>query len=184
MEQTHFCGMKVGGLWWENILKMTVFWHAAPCILVQVNRSFRGVYCLHHQGDEENVGKFLPDYTAQHPRRQSSSDLPPWEHEISDADLVMHCESSGRVSFVICVRPVSIYHYVCSTEILLFMPPLLTTLYGVVHGSNMLICISSNSNSLSPWRKPDTIGVYFGTYRTHFRSNGLHTFWHNKIPFY
>jgi hypothetical protein len=30
-----------------------------------------------------NFGKLLPDYTAQHPRRQSSSYSPPWEPEIS-----------------------------------------------------------------------------------------------------
>jgi hypothetical protein len=30
-----------------------------------------------------NVGKLLPDYTEQHPKRQSSSYSPPWEPEIS-----------------------------------------------------------------------------------------------------
>jgi hypothetical protein len=30
-----------------------------------------------------NVGKLLPDYTAQQPRRQLSSYSPPWEPEIS-----------------------------------------------------------------------------------------------------
>jgi hypothetical protein len=30
--------------------KMTVFWDIAPCSLVKVDRRFRGVYCLHHQG--------------------------------------------------------------------------------------------------------------------------------------
>jgi hypothetical protein len=30
-----------------------------------------------------NVGKLLPDYTAQQPRRQTSSYSPPWEPEIS-----------------------------------------------------------------------------------------------------
>jgi hypothetical protein len=29
-----------------------------------------------------NIGKLLPHYTAQHPRRQSSSYSPPWEPEI------------------------------------------------------------------------------------------------------
>jgi hypothetical protein len=43
----------------------------------------------HHQPDDEgsknlwNVGKLLPDYTMQHPRRQSTSQSPPWEPEIS-----------------------------------------------------------------------------------------------------
>jgi hypothetical protein len=31
-------------------LKMTAFWDAAPFIIVKVDRRFRGVYCLHHQG--------------------------------------------------------------------------------------------------------------------------------------
>jgi hypothetical protein len=53
-------------------MKMTVFWVIAPCSLVEVYRRFRGTYCLHHQGDE---CKLLPDYTAQQPRRQPSSNL-------------------------------------------------------------------------------------------------------------
>jgi hypothetical protein len=31
-------------------MKMTVFWDAAPCNLVEVYRRFRGACCLHHQG--------------------------------------------------------------------------------------------------------------------------------------
>jgi hypothetical protein len=50
-------------------MKMAVFWDVAPCSLVEVYRRFRGACCLHHQGDEWNVCKILPDYTAQHPRR-------------------------------------------------------------------------------------------------------------------
>jgi hypothetical protein len=34
-----------------------------------------------------NVGKLLPDYAAQQPRRQSSSHSPPWEPEISHSIL-------------------------------------------------------------------------------------------------
>jgi hypothetical protein len=30
---------------------MTVLWDVAPCSLVDIYRRFRGVYCLHHQGD-------------------------------------------------------------------------------------------------------------------------------------
>jgi hypothetical protein len=33
-------------------LKMAVFWVVAPCRLLSVYRRFRGLYCLHHQGDE------------------------------------------------------------------------------------------------------------------------------------
>jgi hypothetical protein len=32
-------------------MKMTVFWDVAPCSLVEVDRRFRGAYCLHIQGD-------------------------------------------------------------------------------------------------------------------------------------
>jgi hypothetical protein len=31
--------------------KMVKLWVAAPCSLVEVYQSFRGSYCLHHQGD-------------------------------------------------------------------------------------------------------------------------------------
>jgi hypothetical protein len=30
---------------------MTAFWDTVPCSLVEVDRRFRGAYCLHHQGD-------------------------------------------------------------------------------------------------------------------------------------
>jgi hypothetical protein len=29
---------------------MTAFWDIAPCSMVEVDRRFRGSYCLHHQG--------------------------------------------------------------------------------------------------------------------------------------
>jgi hypothetical protein len=58
---------------------MTVFWDVAPCSLIEIYRRYSGAYCLHHnRSDDEgsmylwNVGKFLPDYMAQHPRRQPS----------------------------------------------------------------------------------------------------------------
>jgi hypothetical protein len=79
-------------------MKMTVFWDAAPCSLIETDWCFRGAYCLQHQGLIEidwcfraayclqhhgncpggskhlwNISQFLWDYTAQHPRRQSSS---------------------------------------------------------------------------------------------------------------
>jgi hypothetical protein len=31
---------------------MAVFWVVAPCSLVEVYQHYRGLYCLHHQGDE------------------------------------------------------------------------------------------------------------------------------------
>jgi hypothetical protein len=54
-------------------MKITVFWDVAPCSLVEVYRRFGGAYCLQLQGDVKAVGKLLPEYTAQHPRRQPSS---------------------------------------------------------------------------------------------------------------
>jgi hypothetical protein len=29
---------------------MAVFWDAAPCSLIHIDRRFGGTYCLHHQG--------------------------------------------------------------------------------------------------------------------------------------
>jgi hypothetical protein len=53
-------------------MKMTVIYDVAPCSLVEVYRRFRSSCCLHHQGDGPehfwNVGKFLPEYAAQHTR--------------------------------------------------------------------------------------------------------------------
>jgi hypothetical protein len=33
-------------------MKMTAFWDIAPCSLIEVDRRFRGAYCVHHQGDD------------------------------------------------------------------------------------------------------------------------------------
>jgi hypothetical protein len=58
----------------QHFTKMTAFRDIAPCSLVGVHRRFRGVYCLHHQGDDRpdnegsahlrNVGLLQRDYTA------------------------------------------------------------------------------------------------------------------------
>jgi hypothetical protein len=72
----------------HSSLKMTAFWEVAPYSLVFF-RCFRCACCLHHQGKHLwNVSK-LRDYTAQHPRRQSTSYLRPWEPEISP--YIPHC---------------------------------------------------------------------------------------------
>jgi hypothetical protein len=34
-----------------NVLKFRVFWDVAPCSEIDVDRRFRGAYCLHYQGD-------------------------------------------------------------------------------------------------------------------------------------
>jgi hypothetical protein len=46
-------------------MKMAVFWVVAPCSLVEVRQRFRGLYCLHHQGDDSrNVDKLRSVYTV------------------------------------------------------------------------------------------------------------------------
>jgi hypothetical protein len=40
------------------ISKMAVFWVVAPCSLVQVYRRFRGICCLHHQGDHRFIDPY------------------------------------------------------------------------------------------------------------------------------
>jgi hypothetical protein len=37
-------------------MEMSVLWYMAPCILVEVDRRFRGAYYLRHQGDLIFVG--------------------------------------------------------------------------------------------------------------------------------
>jgi hypothetical protein len=79
---------------------MTVFWVVVPCSLVEVFPTFQRsllppssgrwvTYCPDDEGSKHlwNVGQFLPNYTAQHPRRQSSS-YSPWEPEISTTFLL------------------------------------------------------------------------------------------------
>jgi hypothetical protein len=36
----------------QEVVKISIFWDVAPCSIVEVDRRFRGAYCLHHQGDE------------------------------------------------------------------------------------------------------------------------------------
>jgi hypothetical protein len=64
------------------LMKITAFWDIASCSLVEIDRRFRGAYCLW------KVGQFLPDYKTKHPKRQPSSYLPPWEPEISAKTLI------------------------------------------------------------------------------------------------
>jgi hypothetical protein len=82
---------------------MTVYWDTAPCSLVEVDRRFRGVYCLHYQGDNTkscniglplhfpdaggrtplwNFGLLQVNHTALYRRRQSYWHSSLWEHEI------------------------------------------------------------------------------------------------------
>jgi hypothetical protein len=62
----------------QRVWRWLVFWDVAACSLVEIYRRFRGAYFLHRPDDGGskhlwNVGLFLPDCLAQHPRRQSSS---------------------------------------------------------------------------------------------------------------
>jgi hypothetical protein len=64
--------------------KITAFWVVALCSFLEVDRRFRGTYCLHNQDDANhvgdisstclgNVGLLLQDYTEPFSRRLSSS---------------------------------------------------------------------------------------------------------------
>jgi hypothetical protein len=50
------------------IMKVTVFWYVEPCSLIEMYRSSRGAYCLHHEGDNY----FYETTRRQNPRRLSS----------------------------------------------------------------------------------------------------------------
>jgi hypothetical protein len=50
-------------------MKMTIFWDLAPCCLVEVYRCFIGIAA----STIKVTSKLLPDNTALHPRRQTSS---------------------------------------------------------------------------------------------------------------
>jgi hypothetical protein len=96
---------------------MTAFWDVAQRNLVEIDGCFRGAYCLYHhgvdrrfgcvycmhrQGDERSsmhpckVIVFLPDYTALHPRRQTSLYSLSWEHEISSSECPFNVQSASR----------------------------------------------------------------------------------------
>jgi hypothetical protein len=74
-------------------MKVIAFWDVAPCSLVEVYQRFRGACWLYRQGYDWgskhlwNVGKLLPDYTAQHPRWQSSYVC----HEVRHFWRSFHC---------------------------------------------------------------------------------------------
>jgi hypothetical protein len=56
---------------------MTVFWVAAPCSLVEIYHHHDIALMMEAAITSENVGKLLADYTAQQPKRYSSSHSPP-----------------------------------------------------------------------------------------------------------
>jgi hypothetical protein len=62
---------------WTPFISKTVVWYEFTDVSEVLDTSiFRAMRFW-------NVGKLLPDYTAQQPKRQPSSYFPPWEPEIS-----------------------------------------------------------------------------------------------------
>jgi hypothetical protein len=61
----------------RDFFKITVFWGVKPCSLADIYQSLGGIHSFHLQGffypegDSaflRNVGKYIPEYTASHPR--------------------------------------------------------------------------------------------------------------------
>jgi hypothetical protein len=44
-------------------MKMAVSWVVAPCSSAEVNRRFRGAFCLYHQGDVKSGLSFYKNMT-------------------------------------------------------------------------------------------------------------------------
>jgi hypothetical protein len=116
-------------------MEMTDLWNTAPCSLVVVDRRFRGAYCLHHQGGDRpdglgsthlsNVDLLQRRFTAQYPRRLSSSYSQPWEPEISRGDESLNWVVTTRVFSVRDMRCIRlwvrilaflVWHRVVSTQ--------------------------------------------------------------------
>jgi hypothetical protein len=53
---------------------MITFWDIAPCSVVEVDRRFRGVYCLHDQGDEYIIAVIM-EAVRNFKRRSTSTRL-------------------------------------------------------------------------------------------------------------
>jgi hypothetical protein len=71
----------------------------ALCSLVEIDRRFRGTYCLHYPGDRPevggrthlwNVGLHLRVHTAVYPKSLSSSYSPSWELELPSSFFLWH----------------------------------------------------------------------------------------------
>jgi hypothetical protein len=87
-------------------MKAIAFWHMTLCSLVEVDRRFRGAYCLHHQCDITyrsadtistpvwNIDLLERQYTAAYPRRLSTSYSQLWEPEISYSHII-YCYGRG-----------------------------------------------------------------------------------------
>jgi hypothetical protein len=44
---------------------MVVFWVVVPCSLVEINKFFRGAYCICHQGDDFILSSLLLEYARR-----------------------------------------------------------------------------------------------------------------------
>jgi hypothetical protein len=87
-------------------MKMRAFWDIALYSLVGVDWHFRGVYCLHHQGDDGasmNLWIFglLWDYMVLYPRRLSS-----WYFKITKHQWTWYNHQKWK-HFYLCVVLVS-----------------------------------------------------------------------------
>jgi hypothetical protein len=67
-----------------------VGWYKSNDVWKVLEVSINRAIISHDEGSKHlwNVGKILPDYTEQHPGRQSSSYSPPWEPQISPIILL------------------------------------------------------------------------------------------------
>jgi hypothetical protein len=74
-------------------LKFRVVWHVAPCILIGVNRRFRGADCFHHQGDTPLKRRATP-MRLHCCTSQKTTYSPPWESEISHSSNVRRLQNS------------------------------------------------------------------------------------------
>jgi hypothetical protein len=64
-------------------MKIAALWDVVPFSPVHIDKRFGGDYWHHHQGGGNKllwtIRQYLPDYMVQHPTRQLSSYLSPWE---------------------------------------------------------------------------------------------------------
>jgi hypothetical protein len=53
---------------------MAVFWDVAPCSMMEIDRRFRGAYCLHHLDDEsyQTGRRNIPEDSHLHTRRREN----------------------------------------------------------------------------------------------------------------
>jgi hypothetical protein len=63
---------------WRYWIRSHILFFCSTAFIIRTS------YCPDYRHSEHfwNVGKLLPDHTAEQPRRQASSYLPPWEPEI------------------------------------------------------------------------------------------------------